>query len=244
MGLSKTLAATTTRHKEVTHITPHRWQQVKQVLTHALELDTGPRRSYLDSACANDAELRAEIDLLLDQQVDTGDDAIEQCASDAAARLRLNEDTTKEGTRLGPYRILRELGHGGMGAVYLAERDDEHYHQQVAIKLIKPGLGGDAIRKRFRNEMQILAELSHPNIARLLDGGETIDRVPYLVMEYVEGQPIDVFCDEKQLAIDERLKLFATVCAAVQYAHQHLVIHRDIKPGNILVNEEGLPKLV
>ncbi|HSL55243.1 MAG TPA: serine/threonine-protein kinase [Pyrinomonadaceae bacterium] len=244
MGFSKTLAATTARHQEVTGITPQRWQQVKQVLSHALELDTGPRRSFLDSACANDAELRAEIDLLLDQHVDTGDDVIEQCASDAAARLRLSEPASKEGTRIGPYRILREIGHGGMGAVYLAERDDEHYRQQVAIKLIKPGLGGDAIRKRFRNEMQILAELSHPNIARLLDGGDTADRVPYLVMEYVEGRPIDTFCDEKQLSIDERLKLFSTVCAAVQYAHQHLVIHRDIKPGNILVTEEGLPKLV
>jgi non-specific serine/threonine protein kinase/serine/threonine-protein kinase len=131
-----------------------------------------------------------------------------------------------------------------MGAVYLAERDDEHYRQQVAIKLIKPGLGGDAIRRRFRNEMQILAEFSHPNIARLLDGGETVDGVPYLVMEYVEGRPIDVFCDQEQLATEERLKLFATVCVAVQYAHQHLVIHRDIKPGNILVSNEGLPKLV
>jgi non-specific serine/threonine protein kinase/serine/threonine-protein kinase len=243
MGLSQTLAATTTRHREVDDITPQRWQQVKKVLSHALELDPGSRRAFLDAACANDAELRAEVDLLLDQQVDSGDDLIEQVASDAA-RLRLNEGATKEGTRIGPYKILRELGRGGMGAVYLAERDDEHYHQEVAIKLIKPGLGGDAIRKRFRNEMQILADLSHPNIARLLDGGETADDVPYLVMEYVEGRPIDVFCDEKQLSIDERLKLFSTVCAAVQYAHQHLVIHRDFKPGNILVTEEGLPKLV
>src|SRR6185295_17674662 len=175
-------------------------------------LDAGPRRSFLDSACANDAELRAEVELLLDQQVDTGTDLIEQCASDAATRLRLDETATKEGARIGPYRILREIGHGGMGTVYLAERDDEHYHQQVAIKLIKPGLGGDAIRKRFRNEMQILADLSHPNIARLLDGGETIDGVPYLVMEYVEGRPIDLFCDERRLTIDERLKLFSTVC--------------------------------
>ena len=214
------------------------------MLSHALELDTGPRRSFLDTACADDAELRAEIDLLLDQQVDTGADMIEQLASDAAARLRVNEGSIKEGARLGSYRILRELGHGGMGAVYLAERDDEHYRQQVAIKLIKPGLGGDAIRKRFRNEMQILADLSHPNIARLLDGGETVDGVPYLVMEYVEGRPIDVFCDQQQLSIDERLKLFSTVCVAVQYAHQHLVIHRDIKPGNILVTDERLPKLV
>jgi tetratricopeptide (TPR) repeat protein len=216
---------------------------VKQVLSQALELDTGPRRSFLDSACADDAELRAEIDLLLDQQVNTGDDVMEQCASDAASRLRIIEET-KEGTRIGPYKILGEIGHGGMGSVYLAERDDEHYHQQVAIKLIKPGLGGESIRKRFRNEMQILAELSHPNIARLLDGGETVDGVPYLVMEYVEGRPIDLFCDEQQLPVEERLKLFSTVCAAVQYAHQHLVIHRDIKPGNILVTGEGLPKLV
>ena len=218
------------------------------MLSQALEIDPDLRQSFLDSACANDAELRTEVELLLDHQVETGADLIEQCASDAATRLRLDdvaaEVATKEGARIGPYRILRELGRGGMGAVYLAERDDEHYHQQVAIKLIKPGLGGDAIRKRFRNEMQILADLSHPNIARLLDGGDTVDGVPYLVMEYVEGRPIDRFCDEKQLTIEDRLKLFSTVCAAVQYAHQHLVIHRDIKPGNILVSEEGLPKLV
>ena len=214
------------------------------MLSQALELNPAPRQSFLDSACANDAELRAEVELLLDHQVETGADLIEQCASDAAARLRLDEVETKEGARIGPYRILRELGRGGMGAVYLAERDDEHYHQQVAIKLIKPGLGGDAIRKRFRNEMQILADLSHPNIARLLDGGDTVEGVPYLVMEFVEGRPIDLFCDDKQLSIEDRLKLFSTVCGAVQYAHQHLVIHRDIKPGNILVSEEGLPKLV
>ncbi|HEX6717720.1 MAG TPA: protein kinase [Pyrinomonadaceae bacterium] len=245
MGLCKTLASSPARQREVTNITPQRWQQVKQLLTHALELDTRQRQSFLDSACANDAGLRAEIDHLLDQQVDSSRDMLEQCASDAS-RLRFNthENGTKAGTRIGSYKILREIGHGGMGAVYLAERDDEHYRQQVAIKLIKPGLGGEAIRKRFRNEMQILADLNHPNIARLFDGGETVDGVPYLVMEYVEGRPIDVFCDEQQLTIEERLKIFSTVCAAVQYAHQHLVIHRDIKPGNILVNEEGVPKLV
>ena len=131
-----------------------------------------------------------------------------------------------------------------MGAVYLAERDDEHYRQQVAIKLIKPGLRGDVIHRRFRNEMQILAELNHPNIARLFDAGTTADGLPYLVMEYVEGSPINVYCDERQLSIDQRLQLFCTVCEAVQYAHQHLVIHRDIKPGNVLVTAEGTPKLV
>ena len=243
MGLRKTLAATATRQQEVSEITPQRWQQVKEVLSHALELDTGERRVFLDSACANDAELRAEVDQLLDHHVDSDSDVLEQCASDAATRLRF-DPATKEGTRIGPYKLVREIGHGGMGTVYLAERDDEQYRQQVAIKLITPGLGGEAIRKRFRNEMQILADLNHPNIARLLDGGQTAEGVPYLVMEYVEGRPIDTFCDEQRLSIEERLKLFSSVCAGVQYAHQHLVIHRDIKPGNILVTSEGIPKLV
>ena len=182
--------------------------------------------------------------MLLAHQVDTGSDVIEECAADAA-RLRLDAAAaTKIGARIGAYKVVREIGHGGMGTVYLAERDDEHYHQQVAIKLINPGLGGEIIRRRFRNEMQILADLNHPNIARLFDGGETAGGVPYLVMEYVDGTPINVYCNEHNLSTEQRLKLFCTVCDAVQYAHQHLIIHRDIKPGNILVTSEGLPKLV
>ena len=170
---------------------------------------------------------------------------MEQCVADASLlRLDTDIDAAKTGNRIGPYRILREIGRGGMGAVYLAERDDEHYRQQVAIKLIKPGLGGDVIRRRFRNEMQILAELNHANIARLFDGGETPDGLPYLVMEYVEGRPINQYCDDQQLSTEQRLNLFCEVCAAVQYAHQHLVIHRDIKPGNVLVTSDGVPKLV
>jgi eukaryotic-like serine/threonine-protein kinase len=216
---------------------------VKTVLSEALDLETGRRRQFLDSACAHDADLRAEVDLLLAHQVDTGDDAIEECATDAA-RFRLAQDVTRIGSRIGAYKIVREIGHGGMGIVYLAERDDEHYRQQVAIKLINPGLGGETIRRRFRNEMQILADLNHPNIARLFDGGQTPDGVPYLVMEYVEGSPINHYCNDRNLSTEQRLKLFCTVCDAVQYAHQHLVIHRDIKPGNILVTSEGLPKLV
>ena len=118
------------------------------MLSHALELDTGERRVFLDSACVNDTELRAEVDQLLDEHVDSTSDVLEQCASDAATRLRIDtyQAASKEGTRIGPYRLVREIGHGGMGTVYLAERDDEQYHQQVAIKLIKPGLGGEAIR--------------------------------------------------------------------------------------------------
>jgi len=213
------------------------------VLSEALDLETGRRRQFLDSACAHDSDLRAEVDLLLAHQVDSENDAIEECAADAA-RFRMAQDVTRIGSRIGSYKIVREIGHGGMGIVYLAERDDEHYRQQVAIKLINPGLGGETIRRRFRNEMQILADLNHPNIARLFDGGQTPDGVPYLVMEYVEGSPINRYCNDRNLSTEQRLKLFCTVCDAVQYAHQHLVIHRDIKPGNILVTSEGLPKLV
>ena len=214
------------------------------MLSEALELDTERQRQFLDHSCADDADLRAEIEMLLAHKVDTGADLIEECASDAA-RLRLDAaGATKIGTRIGAYKAVREIGHGGMGTVYLGERDDEHYHQQVAIKLINPGLGGETIRRRFRNEMQILADLNHPNIARLFDGGETGEGVPYLVMEYVDGTPINAYCNEHNLSTEQRLKLFCTVCDAVQYAHQHLVIHRDIKPGNILVTSEGLPKLV
>ena len=243
MGFGETVAATSTQHPEAVNITPERWQQVKSVLSEALQLDTERQRQYLDSACAHDDDLREEIDLLLAHQVETGNDVIEECAADAA-RLRLDQAANKVGSRIGAYKILEEIGHGGMGTVYLAERDDEHYRQQVAIKLINPGLGGESIRRRFRNEMQILADLNHPNIARLLDGGETGDGLPYLVMEYVEGRPINVYCDEQKLSTEQRLKLFTVVCDAVQYAHQHLVIHRDIKPGNILVTHEGSPKLV
>ena len=206
-------------------------------------MDTEQRRPFLDNACADDPDLREEVDLLLEHHVPTGSDLLEECAV-GAAHLRLNADVERTGTRIGAYRLFREIGHGGMGTVYLAERDDEQYRQQVAIKLINPGLRGEAIRRRFRTEMQILADLNHPNIARLFDGGETEDGVPYLVMEYVEGSPINHYCDEHKLSTEQQLELFRTVCNAVQYAHQHLVIHRDIKPGNILVTGEGVPKLV
>src|SRR5687768_7864196 len=242
MGLGKALAAPPTKHRRPL-ITPERWQQVKHLLAEAMELDTARQRRFLDSACADDGDLRAEIDLLLAHRVDTSSDLMEQCAADASL-LRFDDDVAQTGNRIGPYRILREIGRGGMGAVYLAERDDEQYRQQVAIKLINPGLGGETIRRRFRNEMQILADLNHPNIARLFDGGETTDGVPYLVMEYVEGSPINRYCNEHNLSTEQRLRLFCSVCDAVQYAHQHLVIHRDLKPGNVLVTSEGLPKLV
>src|SRR6202008_4451089 len=133
---------------------------------------------------------------------------------------------------------------GGMGSVYRAARADEQYQKQVAIKLVKLGLGTPLSVARFRAERQILANLEHPNIARLLDGGTTENGLPYVVMELVEGQPIDQYCDTQGLSVEERLRLFRTVCLAVQYAHQHLVVHRDLKPGNILVTADGTPKLL
>jgi eukaryotic-like serine/threonine-protein kinase len=145
--------------------------------------------------------------------------------------------------RIGPYRILREIGSGGMGSVFLATRDDE-YKKRVALKVIKLGRDTDVIVRRFRNERQILATLDHPHIARLLDGGTTEQGLPYFVMDYVEGMPIDVFCAARDLSVSERLTLFRQVCSAVQYAHQNLVIHRDIKPGNILVTQEGAARLL
>ena len=145
--------------------------------------------------------------------------------------------------RIGAYRVLRELGHGGMGTVYLAARADDQYQKRVAVKVIR-GLDSAEVVRHFRRERQILAGLEHPNIARLFDGGTTDDGLPYFVMECVEGEPIDRFCDEHKLSIQERLRLFQGVCAAVQYAHRNLVVHRDIKPHNILVTPEGVPKLM
>ena len=142
------------------------------------------------------------------------------------------------------YELLRELGHGGMGTVYLATRADDVYHKRVAIKVVRHGAGGEEVVRRFRQEREILAMLDHPNIARLLDGGSTTNGLPYFVMDYVAGQPIDRYCDEGRLPVGERLKLFSTVCAAVEYAHQHGVVHRDLKPSNILVNQEGVVKLL
>jgi serine/threonine protein kinase/Flp pilus assembly protein TadD len=156
--------------------------------------------------------------------------------------------TTKEPSRqperrIGPYRVLRELGHGGMGTVYLAARDDDQFQKTVAIKVVR-GLDSAEVVRHFRRERQILAGLEHPNVARLLDGGTTDDGLPYLVMQHVEGQPIDRFCDERRLTVRERLQLFQGVCAAVEHAHRNLVVHRDIKPANILVTAEGVPKLL
>jgi serine/threonine-protein kinase len=148
------------------------------------------------------------------------------------------------GRRVGTYRVIAQLGRGGMGAVYLAERADAEFHKRVAIKVVQAGPDRDAVLARFRQERQILAALDHPNVARLLDGGTTDDGLPYFVMEYIEGQPITDYCDERRLGIAARLRLFLDVCSAVQYAHRNLIVHRDVKPGNILVGADGVPRLL
>jgi serine/threonine protein kinase/tetratricopeptide (TPR) repeat protein len=160
---------------------------------------------------------------------------------------RLSPDPSVDAARarrIGPYRLVQEIGHGGMGAVYLAVRDDDAFQKRVAVKVLRRGMDTDAIISRFRNERQILAGLDHPNIARLIDGGSTSDGLPYFVMEYVDGAPIDEYADRQHLDTTARLDLFQQVCAAVQYAHQNLIIHRDIKPANVLVTRDGVPKLL
>jgi serine/threonine protein kinase len=222
-------------------MTPERWQQVKELFNAASECETGRRAAFLDQACAGDQTLRAEVEALLAEEERLGS-FIATPAAEIASGLRQSERS--EGRRLGPYKIIRELGHGGMGAVFLAVRDDDEFKKQVAIKLVKRGMDTDFILSRFRHERQILASFDHPNIARLLDGGTTEDGLPYFVMEYIEGLPIDEYCDRQRLDTKSRLRLFLQVCSAVQYAHRNLVVHRDLKPGNMLVTPEGVPKLL
>ncbi len=228
-------------------MTRERWQHVRKVLEQALETDAQERARYLDEACGGDAELRAEVESLLeaDERASSGfltGRAIDHVAG--AATGSRDADDSLRGTRIGSYLVLEEIGHGGMGTVYRAVRADDQYSKQVAVKVVRGGLGDKLAIQRFKAERQILANLDHANIARLLDGGTTEDGRPYVVMEFIEGLPIDEYCNRRKLSLRERLKLFRTVCSAVAFAHQRLVIHRDIKPGNILVTEEGEPKLL
>ncbi|HEY1895160.1 MAG TPA: serine/threonine-protein kinase, partial [Terracidiphilus sp.] len=226
-------------------MTPERWQQIRNVFEHAELLNAFEREPYLAQACAGDPELRREVDSLLKAASEAGSAFMDRPAADL---MQAPEDSdpsqTRIGRRLGPYQIVAEIGRGGMGEVYRAARIDGQFDQQVAIKLVRVGMGSAFIVERFLHERQILATLTHPNIARLLDGGTTPDGVPYLVMELIEGERIDAWCQARRLSVSDRLRLFLEVCGAVQHAHQRLVIHRDIKPGNILVTGDGLPKLL
>jgi serine/threonine protein kinase/Tol biopolymer transport system component/tetratricopeptide (TPR) repeat protein len=226
-------------------MTPERWKKVEEVFESALECSPDERRGYLVEACAGDESLRGQVETLL-QSYEAAGSFIEApvLAPDAARTLIDENSPAMIGRRVGSYKLVREIGRGGMGSVYLAVRADDEFQKRVAIKLIKRGMDTDFIIRRFRNERQILASLDHPYIARLLDGGTTEDGLPYFVMEYVEGQPIHFYCDTQKLSVHERLKLYCKVCSAVHYAHQNLIIHRDLKPSNILVTGDGTPKLL
>ncbi len=218
---------------------------MKQVLATALELDLAERASYLDSSYATDASLRGDLAPLLASEERLKDQFLDGADLAAAAAAVISPDENFwVGRRVGPYQVVEQIGMGGMGEVYRAFRADDQYRKVVALKFVRAGQYSNEVFTRFKNERQILAGLDHPNLAKLLDGGTSEEGMPYFVMELIDGQPITEYCNEHDLSIRERLKLFLQVCAGVHYAHQHLIIHRDIKPGNILVTADGVPKLL
>lgn len=217
------------------------WQKIKAVFALAKRRPGSERADFVREACGGDTALRAKVGALLEAH-DEPEHLIER--SDYGVASIFNRGGAGyEGKRLGHYTIIREIGRGGMGTVYLGERADD-YRKRAAVKVVRRGMDSEDILRRFRNERQILASLEHENIARLLDGGTTDDGLPYLVMEYVEGTPVNDYCDLKRLTTNERLRIFRTVCAAVEHAHQNLVVHRDLKPSNILITSDGRPKLL
>ncbi|MDH3745348.1 MAG: serine/threonine-protein kinase, partial [Acidobacteriota bacterium] len=219
---------------------PRRWKRLQEIFEKVVDLPPEKQAEALARECGEDDELRRRIESLLASS-DRGTGLISGAIDRAAA------DTTGPavaGERIGPYRLLEEIGSGGMGAVYLAERADEEFEQRVALKVVRAGALNPRIVERFLAERQFLARLDHPHIARLLDGGTTEAGVPYFIMEHVDGIPIDEYCDSKRLSTRERLELFRSVCGAVESAHRKLIVHRDIKPSNLLVTPEGVPKLL
>lgn len=227
-------------------MTSELWERVKQVTAAALELPADRRQEYVAMASAGDSALEQEVVSLLTATTRASalweTPAIGNAGAAWSMPRAVRPASAQAGARIGPYRLVREIGHGGMGTVFLAERADDAYRQSVAVKVAHDARSTLAL-ERFRDERQILATLNHPNIARLMDGGTTEDGVPYLVMEFVEGVPIDEYCSARGLSITERLDLFGRVCAAVDFAHRNLVVHRDLKPRNILVGTDG-PKLL
>jgi serine/threonine protein kinase/tetratricopeptide (TPR) repeat protein len=225
-----------------------RWNKIDALFDEALGVPPDERAAFLDRACGGDRELRQAVERLIaaDEDAKTFLERPPLVLLDGGDTGDAGE--TGEGSRFGPYRIERLLSRGGMGTVYLASRDDGQFERQVALKLLHPGVNDPDSLQRFRAERQILARLEHPSIARLYDGGETEQGVPFLVMEYVEGLPLDIYCDRNRLGIDDRLRLFRRLLDAVSYAHQNLLVHRDIKPANILVvtaeGGAGEPKLL
>jgi serine/threonine-protein kinase len=217
------------------------WSLVKDIFDKALDLPEESRNNFIREQCRGNYKLYSEVESLLNSYDKAG------TFIDKGLSLPKEPDEDNDpmlGQVVGHYKIIKRLAGGGMGTVYLGERSDQQYLKQVAIKIINPGISHELIIKRFRNERQALANLDHPNIAKLLDGGTTTGGIPYFIMEYIAGERIDIYCNKNKLKIPERLKLFCTICNAVHYAHQNLIVHRDIKPDNIIVTKDGVPKLL
>ena len=226
-------------------IDPGAWKRIEAVFDQALDRPAGERAAFLDRSCTGDPELRRQVQALLDA-AGQANGFLEDGVEAALSELPVGPGGVMlaPGHRVGPFRVVREIGRGGMGVVYLAERADGHFEQRVALKLLGSQTALPDLIRRFARERQILAKLEHPNIARLIDGGVSDDSVPYFAMEYVEGRPITEDCDGGRLGVDARLERFLQVCDAVAYAHANLVVHRDLKPGNILVSRQGTVRLL
>lgn len=221
-----------------------RFQRLRDLFEQALERPVAERADFLASAAGGDSDLIREVEALLAEATDPNNTFLEPPTSARIARVFEDSSGTLIGDQIGPYQLTRLIGFGGMGAVYEAHRVDDQFRKRVAIKLVRRGLETELTMRRFRQERQILATLDHRNIAALLDGGVTDDGRPYFVMEYVEGQPIARYCNDRRLTPRDRLALFRQVCTAVDHAHRNLVVHRDLKPGNILVASDGTVKLL
>ena len=221
-------------------MTSETWQRVKDIFDSAVEIEAARRETYLAEACGGSVELMREVQSLL-ESFDSAGDFIE---TSPALPEQIADLPFRTGMGIGPYRIVQVIGEGGMGMVYQAVRVDDLYRKLVALKVVRRGLYSREAIHRFETERHILAHLDHPNIAKLLDGGTTADGQPWFVMDFIAGTPMDAHCDQRRLSVNERLRLFLTVCAAVQYAHQNFVVHRDIKPRNILVTPEGAIRLL
>ncbi|HVT91846.1 MAG TPA: serine/threonine-protein kinase, partial [Bryobacteraceae bacterium] len=224
---------------------PADWERVKSVFAASLGVAPGERAAFLDAQCGGAPELRREVESLLAANSGAGDFLVEPAVAwrDEPASPA-GRDLLGAGAKLGPYTVIQKIDEGGMAVVYQAVRDDGEFRKLVAVKVLKPGMDTHFVLERFQNEKQILAHFDHPNIAKLLDSGSTPGGRPYFVLEFIAGQPIDTYCAENNLSIEDRLKLFQRICSAVEYAHQNLIVHRDLKPRNILVTASGDPRLL
>jgi serine/threonine protein kinase len=217
------------------------WDRIQGIFLEAADMRPSERAAFLDRMCDGDAEALREVESLLSADA-AGESAV--CAAIESEVASMLDESSLVDVRLGPYRLLKEIGRGGMGAVYLAERADGQFQKQVAVKIVRPDLDTEFILARFRRERHVLGRFDHPNIGKLLDAGTAANGTPYFVMEHIDGDWITRYCKSKALGVEERLRLFLRVCSAVHYAHLQFVVHRDLKPGNILVDSKGEPKLL